>query len=48
MKTNHPKPATAKKRPLRKARPAPFFLDEIFNQYRKYKNYKRYVHPDLL
>lgn len=39
---------THPKRPIRKAKRAPFFLDQIFTQYRKYRNYKRYVHADLL
>jgi len=36
------------KRPARKTKRPPFFLDVIFNNYRKYRNYKRYVRADLL
>ncbi len=39
---------TIKRRTARKTKPAPFFLDVIFNEYRKYRNYKRYVRADLL
>ena len=36
------------KRPANKARHRPFLLDKFFTHYRKYRNYIRYVHSDLL
>jgi hypothetical protein len=42
MKKTIAKPAA------RKSRKRDFFLDIIFNTYRKYRNHRRYVHTDLL
>ncbi len=42
--TKHPATKTLES----KAKRRPFFLDVIFNNYRKYRNHKRYVHADLL
>ena len=36
------------KRTRTKAKNRAFFLDVIFTNYRKYRNHKRYVHPDIL
>lgn len=32
----------------RKAKPKTSYLTKIFTIYRKYRNHKRFVHPDLL
>jgi hypothetical protein len=46
LKFSHPEPSEGSVSPT--APEAPSYLNPIFNLSRKYRNHKRFVHPDLL